>query len=57
MLVSNYKQYVRMRGICGFEEYLSPPRDGRIPYVPCDLGSLGYRLPLRARTATNAERL
>ena len=31
MLVSNYKQYVRMGGICGFEEYHSPPCDGRIP--------------------------
>ena len=34
MLVSNYKQYVRMGGICGFEEYLSPPRDGRMPLYP-----------------------
>lgn len=31
MLVSNYKQYVRMGGICSFEEYLAPPLDGRIP--------------------------
>ena len=36
MLVSNYKQYVRMGGICGFEEYLSPPRDGRMPLFRLD---------------------
>ena len=36
MLVSNYKQYVRMGGICTFEEYLFPPRDGRIPLFRLD---------------------
>lgn len=36
MLVSNYKQYVRMGGVCGFEEYLFPPRDGRIPLFRLD---------------------
>ena len=31
MIVSSYKQYVRMGGICSFEEYVAPPRDGRMP--------------------------
>ena len=31
MIVSTYKQYVRMGGICSFDEYLAPPRDGRMP--------------------------
>ena len=31
MLVSIYKQYVKMGGTCTFTEYLSPPHDGRIP--------------------------
>ena len=31
MVVSNYKQYVRMGGICSFDEYVAPPRDGRMP--------------------------
>lgn len=30
-LLANYKQYVRMGGICRLEEYLQPPADGRIP--------------------------
>ena len=37
MLVSIYKQYVRDDGICTLEEYLVPPRDGRVP-----LFRLGY---------------
>ena len=36
MLVSSYKQYVRVGGICTFEEYLFPPRDGRIPLFRLD---------------------
>ena len=36
MIVSTYKQYVRMGGICSFEEYLAPPCDGRIPLFRLD---------------------
>ena len=31
MLVSNYKQYIRMGGTVSLEEYLEPPRDLRVP--------------------------
>ncbi len=31
MIVSNYKQYVKSGGTCTIEEYILPPKDGRIP--------------------------
>ena len=30
-IVSNYKQYIRVGGICSLKEYVNPPIDGRIP--------------------------
>lgn len=30
-ILSNYKQYVRMGGICTLKEYMFPPQEGRIP--------------------------
>ena len=40
MLVATYKQYVRVGGICTMEEYLRPPRDGKIPLF--DLNHFRY---------------
>jgi len=36
MLRSNYKQYIKMGGVCTLEEYLMPPHDGRIPLFRLD---------------------
>jgi len=30
-ILSSYKQYIKVGGICTLREYLHPPRDGRIP--------------------------
>jgi hypothetical protein len=30
-ILSNYKQYIRVGGICNLSDYLNPPVDGRIP--------------------------
>ncbi len=30
-ILSNYKQYIRVGGICNLIDYLNPPADGRIP--------------------------
>lgn len=35
-ILSNYKQYIRMNGICRLEEYLNPPQEGRIPLFRLD---------------------
>ncbi|WP_353570604.1 sulfotransferase [Candidatus Albibeggiatoa sp. nov. BB20] len=35
-ILSNYKQYIRVGGICNLSEYLNPPVDGRIPLFRLD---------------------
>ncbi|WP_177428418.1 sulfotransferase [Candidatus Venteria ishoeyi] len=35
-IVSNYKQYIKMRGLCTLDEYLNPPVDGKIPLFRLD---------------------
>ncbi|MCV6637947.1 sulfotransferase [Candidatus Albibeggiatoa sp. nov. NOAA] len=35
-ILSNYKQYIRVGGICNLTEYLTPPEDGRIPLFRLD---------------------
>ncbi|MEK7991512.1 MAG: sulfotransferase [Thiotrichaceae bacterium] len=35
-ILSNYKQYIRVGGICNLSEYLQPPVDGRIPLFRLD---------------------
>ncbi len=35
-ILSNYKQYIKMGGICTLKEYLFPPQEGRIPLFRLD---------------------
>lgn len=35
-IVSNYKQYIKVGGICTLKEYLHPPIDGKIPLFKLD---------------------
>lgn len=35
-ILSNYKQYIRVGGICNLTDYLTPPIDGRIPLFRLD---------------------
>jgi len=35
-ILSNYKQYIKMGGICTLQEYLFPPIDGKIPLFRLD---------------------
>jgi len=35
-MLSNYKQYIKMGGICTLKEYLFPPVDGKIPLFRLD---------------------
>jgi hypothetical protein len=35
-ILSNYKQYIKMGGICTLKEYMFPPQEGRIPLFKLD---------------------